>query len=94
MKTGDKIYCKRDKFMYHPYNNGKNKRKGKKLNNQGSIYEIHKIGEDRILVTTDLPNTICEYDLLNEKPNRYFFNFFYNQQEYRKLKLEKLNEKR
>ncbi len=36
----------------------------------------------------------CGFELLEQKSNRYFFNYFATQQHFRKLKLEKINEKR
>lgn len=63
-----------------------------KINN---LYEIYKIYSDGyILLKVNDRMSYCGFELLEQKSNRYFFNYFATLQYFRKLKLEKINEKR
>ena len=88
-KIGDYVYCYRD-----------NKYDGVYIHKNGNYYEI------KAMITFHTSNVLlsCEkneffrsywisFNNANEKSNKNFYYYFLSKQEYRKLKLEKLNER-
>lgn len=83
IKKGDYVVCIRtyDGTIY------------KQMFKKNNLYKIREIYNDGyILVLND--KLYSGFELLDDKSNRYFFNYFTTLQQYRKLKLEKINETR
>ena len=86
MKVGDKIYCIKtciDKYNLVSLHN---------LNTEGKYYIIDKVSSDHVLVTCDFDHTVCEYRLYGSNSN--FYDYFITEKQYRRFKLQKLNERR
>ena len=56
-------------------------------------YKIREIYDDGYIVLI-IGNLYSGFELLEDKSSRYFFNYFTTLQNYRKLKLDKINESR
>lgn len=60
---------------------------------KNKLYKVRDVFEDGyILLINDSTHIYTGFELLEDKSNRYFFNYFTTQQDYRKTKLEKINE--
>lgn len=57
-------------------------------------YKVHDIYDDGYILLISYYKTYSGFELLEQKSNKYFFDYFVTEQYYRKLKLEKINEKR
>lgn len=81
MKVGDKIYCKKtliyDSQELYFY--------------KDKIYYIEEIDKKNIYLNTE-NNILLRFCIKLQNGDKYkLYNFFYTKQEYRKLKLEKIN---
>ena len=75
MKVGDKLYCKKDYCNFFTYN---------------KCYVIGSISE-RYFFMYDNDNELSAFNLHDESSVYYYKDWFYTEQEMRKLKLNKLN---
>jgi len=92
MKIGDKVYCIKDRPI-HRLSTYKN------VNKSGKTYEIipNKLlytKDDKNIITTsnDINDNTYHYSIVDNGHHYYFYDYFMTQKEFRKLKLEKLNE--
>lgn len=88
MKVGDNLYCIKDYISV-----------GKIVNTKGQIYKIIDIRDFYyISVNTNYKNdSLCDsnnFIIGNNTPEYNLYEFFIDLKESRKLKLEKINEKR
>lgn len=84
MKVGEIYYCIKDRFNTN----------GDIINKSGKKYEIFKIREkyNRVLIGTERGlNNLYFYCIKNDNKSWVFSEHFVSLQEYRKLKIEKLN---
>lgn len=83
MKKGDKVLCIKSCISKNDFINTV-----EELNSKGKFYIIDEINSYRVLVTCNYELSVCEYLLNDEK--RYFYDYFVTEQQYRKMKLLKL----
>jgi hypothetical protein len=57
-------------------------------------YKVRDIYDDGYILLISYYKMCSGFELLETKSNRYFFDYFITLQQYRKLKLEKIYEKR
>ena len=86
MKVGDKYYCIKDRVEYFIDVN-------LPVNSSGEIYEITELYDFYIYLSHDNVYGYC-YSIYPEDNEKLFNDYFISLSEYRKLKLEKLNESR
>lgn len=85
MKVGDKVYCIKDCIITHDI------LEDTLTNKKGKYYTIDKININRVLITTNYKLVVCDFSL-NKLIGKYFYDYFITEQQYRKLKLEKIYE--
>ena len=92
MKEGDKVYCIRNRECY---DYGHKFKYGSILNKKGEIYIITDIS-DIAIITTAENNLHCGFSPMivhqNSRNHILFCKHFITWKEYRKQKLEKINE--
>lgn len=88
MKAGDRLYCYCD-FTYLKIIGGKDI-----VFKKGNIYEVHDTSIDDVVILKS-DNGIDEIFFIKDENKDsfiYYKDWFYTEQELRKLKLDKLNE--
>ena len=90
MKKGDRVYCKKS-CIYS----------GDIIHREGNYYRIGFIGNNSIVICeiiSEYEHNTWSYDIVKDENKIYkefiFSDYFYSSREYRKLKLERINESR
>jgi len=84
MKIGDKVYCTKSRYNEDDL-----------VNESGKNYKILKIvANNNIFLSSNLNenNTLFYYRKDKDNYHYFFYDYFLDSKEYRKRKLEKLNE--
>ena len=77
MKVGDKVYCKKTYSV---------------LYKKQKEYTITKMLNNSMLIRSDTGDAFIFYDNICERITFMFSDYFYTEKEYRKIKLNKINE--